>query len=99
MDSLDRGLLAIANCEALAELDAQSNAEHKLLKSGKWTTKDGRTINIFNRKQCNDKHFENICKMVVRNGCDETFATALKQRRKGLKLKQIGYVSDFERMF
>ena len=82
--------------DAYADIEAWEKAEYKLLKTGKWTTKDGRTINIFNRLECDDNHFANICKMVVRNGCDETFATALKQRRQGLKLKQIDYVGLFD---
>lgn len=34
----------------------------KIFKKHKWKTKDGRKINLLDRSQCDDFHFQNICK-------------------------------------
>ena len=74
--------------EAYEELAAWEEAEKKLLKTGKWTTRDGRKINIFVRAECDDNHFDNICKMLVNKvGCDEEFVDELRAKR-AKKLKK-----------
>jgi hypothetical protein len=73
--------------EAYAYLAGKEEAEEKLLKTGKWTTKDGRKINIFVRTECDDKHFDNICKMIARNGFEDWFVEALRAKR-ARKLKK-----------
>ena len=73
--------------EAYRDIAAWEEAEQKLLKTGKWTTKDGKKINIFVRTECDDNHFDNICKMIARNGCDESFVNELRAKR-ARKLKK-----------
>lgn len=80
--------------DAYADIAAWEDAEQKLLKSGKWITRDGRKINIFVAKECDDNHFGNICKMLVRNGCDESFADELRKKRaKKIKKQMRAFVT------
>lgn len=66
--------------ERQEELEALERAEIDPL-AGKWVTRDGRNINLLDSKQCGDTHFENICKMVLRQGCSEPVVKELRQKR------------------
>lgn len=49
--------------EEVAEfIRKQEEFQKKVFKKHKWKTKEGKLINLLNRDQCDDFHFENICK-------------------------------------
>ena len=48
--------------EAAEYLRKQEKLQKKIFKKHKWETKDGKKINLLDRNQCDDFHFQNICR-------------------------------------